>query len=133
MKTISAISSLFLVAILLTATVSFGQSKADPGISTSNYKHPHKARIAKKQNPDQNAIQVVSANTVEKQAAYKGVPKYANRPASLVVTSPGVEQEAQINPLVASRNYKTNNKMVRNAGDEVAGRPDSNPDSTTID
>jgi hypothetical protein len=110
------IKSKFVSAIILavfgTVAVS-AQSVIDPGVSVHNYKHPNKAAKAKTVQEDK-AIRVANMNTVEsyykRQNRGRNVsttPKYAPRPASLVVVKSYQKEGVDINPLVSPRNYKT--------------------------
>lgn len=105
----------FLIAILvagLFAVAASAQSIVDPGISVYNYKHPNKAAQAKAAGKDQNTIRVANMRTVERFGKYQTryvntTPKYAPRPATLVVTREYKPQGVEINPLTSPRNYKT--------------------------
>jgi len=111
------------------------QSMVDPGVSTHNYKHPQKAAKAKAIENGSKTIRVANINTVE--AFYKmqnrrnviTTPKYAPRPATLVVTRSYESEGNDLNPLLSPRNYKTptSNQVKRNW--EVADFTNS-PDST---
>lgn len=126
MKKLKAITALLGVSVL---SLTFAVAQSDPGISTHNYKHPNKAKIAKKQNQG-NTVTVVST---QQSTTPNNMPKYASRPASLVVETSGVEKETQINPLVADRNYKTSNASTSKAAEATATRNNTSPDTTTID
>lgn len=89
------------------------QTISDPGISTHNYKHPHKATAAP--NP-----RLVVESTVPALAARfatlnvgrpigDATPKYAPREVRFVVFTRQRRQRNVINPLVSTRNYKTGN------------------------
>ncbi|MCF0070019.1 hypothetical protein LZD49_06020 [Dyadobacter sp. CY261] len=100
-----------LVAGLFTVAAS-AQSIVDPGISVYNYKHPNKAAQAKAAGKDQNTIRVANIRTVERFGKYqKGyvstTPKYAPRPATLVVIREYKPEGVEISPLTSPRNYKT--------------------------
>lgn len=115
-KTITNMKKItFLIAILvagLFAVAASAQSIVDPGISVYNYKHPNKAAQAKAAGKDQNTIRVANMRTVERFGKYQTryvntTPKYAPRPATLVVTREYKPQGVEINPLTSPRNYKT--------------------------
>jgi hypothetical protein len=129
MKTLKSITILLGVSALSLTFAVAQSNQVDPGISTHNYKHPNKAKLAKKQNQG-NTITVVSN---QQSKTLNNMPKYASRPASLVVETPGVGNEAHINPLVAERNYKTSKASTTRAMEATATRSNSNIDSTTID
>ncbi|WP_353719608.1 hypothetical protein [Dyadobacter sp. 676] len=105
----------FLIAILMTGLFTIAaraQSIVDPGISVYNYKHPNKAAQAKAAGKDQNTIRVANLRTVERFGKYQQgtvstTPKYAPRPATLVVTREYKPEGVEINPLTSPRNYKT--------------------------
>jgi hypothetical protein len=92
------------------SVVAQNKTIVDPGVSTHNYKHPNKAAKASE---SQNEIRVPSQNTVERYSKmrYSGpktsTPKYAPRPAALVVVRTTEKEDALVNPLTSSRNYKT--------------------------
>jgi len=123
------------IAVLLAGSLK-AQSIVDPGVSTHNYKHPQKAAKAKAYENGRKEIRVANINTVETfyKRQNKGVvnstPKYAPRPATLVVTRSFEKEEGGINPLLSPRNYKTptNYKVKRNW--EVADF--SNPSDSTL-
>ena len=105
----------FLIAILfvgLFTAAANAQSIVDPGISVYNYKHPNKAAQAKAAGKDQKTIRVANMRTVERFGKYQTkhastTPKYAPRPAALVVTREYKPEGVEINPLTSPRNYKT--------------------------
>ncbi len=86
------------------------QSLTDPGISTHNYKHPNKAAKAKE---SATTIRVSNINTIERYGKMRrtnhtsSTPKYASRPAGLVIIKTYEKEKVEINPLLSSRNYKT--------------------------
>ncbi|REA64125.1 hypothetical protein DSL64_00795 [Dyadobacter luteus] len=135
------IKSKFVSAIVLAVfgTIAVNaQSIVDPGVSVYNYKHPNKAAKAKAVQGEKT-IRVANMNTVE--GYYKRqnrgtnvstTPKYAPRPASLVVTRTYQKEGVDINPLVSPRNYKTPaGNTVSKPNTEVADY--YNPkDSTTL-
>ena len=134
------IKSKFVSAIVLAifGTVAVNaQSIVDPSISVYNYKHPNKAAKAKSGNGE-NTIRVANRNTVE--SYYKRqnrgtnvttTPKYAPRPASLVVTKTYQKEGVDINPLVSPRNYKTPaTSLATKSNVEVADY--YNPTDTTM-
>lgn len=110
MKKATFLIAIFIAGLFtLTATA---QSIVDPGISVYNYKHPNKAAKAKAAGKDQNTIRVANMRTVERfgkyqQGSFSTTPKYAPRPATLVVTREYKPQGVEINPLTSPRNYKT--------------------------
>lgn len=105
----------FLIAILfvgLLTVAAKAQSIIDPGISVYNYKHPNKAAQAKAAGKDQKTIRVANMRTIERFGKYQTkyastTPKYAPRPAALVVTREYKPEGVEINPLTSPRNYKT--------------------------
>ena len=105
----------FLIAILVAGLFTItanAQSIVDPGISVYNYKHPNKAAQAKASGKEQNTIRVANIRTVERFGKYQTkyvstTPKYAPRPATLVVTREYKPEGVEINPLTSPRNYKT--------------------------
>ena len=105
----------FLIAILfvgLLTVAANAQSVVDPGISVYNYKHPNKAAQAKAARKDQKTIRVANMRTIERFGKYQTkyastTPKYAPRPAALVVTREYKPEGVEINPLTSPRNYKT--------------------------
>jgi len=115
-------------AIIFTAgaAVANAQSIVDPGVSVHNYKHPNKAAQAKKSQKANKSVAVYNLNTVEaySKQQYRNrstTPKYAPRPATLVVTKRYNVEGIEINPLLSPRNYKTptnsgssNNTQVAN-------------------
>jgi hypothetical protein len=135
------IKSKFVSAIILAVfgTIAVNaQSIVDPGVSVHNYKHPNKAAKAKTVQDDKT-IRVANMNTVEgyykRQNRGKSVtstPKYAPRPASLVVVKTYQKEGVDINPLVSPRNYKTpQSATVTKPNTEVADYY-SPKDSTTL-
>ncbi|GGM92289.1 hypothetical protein GCM10010967_26810 [Dyadobacter beijingensis] len=105
----------FLIAILIIGLFTItanAQSIVDPGISVYNYKHPNKAAQAKAAGKDQKTVRVANIRTVERFGKYQQgyvstTPKYAPRPATLVVTREYKPEGVEINPLLSPRNYKT--------------------------
>lgn len=133
-------SSIFL-AIILAGFLSVSakaQSITDPGVSSHNYKHPNKAAQAKaKGNQSSNSIRVANMNTVESFYKHQNrggytitTPKYAPRPATLVVTRTYQIEGIDINPLLSPRNYKTPNNSVIRKNSDVAEYYQT-PDSTS--
>jgi hypothetical protein len=120
--------SAFLVSILLLAgLVTFNtqaQSIVDPGFSVHNYKHPNKAAQAKKKRGS-DAV-VYNMNTVESYSKHQRsryvstTPKYAPRPATLVVTKRYNVEGVDINPLLSPRNYKTPTNSGSSKNTQVA-------------
>lgn len=101
-----------LVAGIFSASLVQAQSKSsvDPGISTHNYKHPNKAAQARE---SETKIRVSNLGTVERyvknrRSGYSSsTPKYAVRPASLVLIRTSPKEGLALNPLTSPRNYKT--------------------------
>jgi hypothetical protein len=99
------------------------RSIVDPGISTHNYKHPNKAAQAKS---SANSIRVPTINTIERFGKIRGTnrgsstPKYATRPAALVIQRTSEVEKLQINPLASSRNYKTKGRSSNLVNTELA-------------
>ncbi|CAG5069218.1 hypothetical protein DYBT9623_01954 [Dyadobacter sp. CECT 9623] len=128
-----------LIIAVLAATAIFtvesnAQSIVDPGVSVHNYKHPNKAAQAKTKQPK---VQVATINTVERNGKFQRgkymstTPKYAPRPATLVVVRDYKVEGIEINPLLSPRNYKTpnlNTENNRNA-DQMADYVDQSKDS----
>jgi hypothetical protein len=126
MHKLSVLGCILLTGLFIT-NISNAQSRnnIDAGISTHNYKHPNKAAQAKSQG--ENTIRVPSMQTVDRYSkmrqggGFSTTPKYAPRPATLVVTRTYVKEKVDINPLISPRNYKTPlSSEVKNA--EVAGQ-----------
>lgn len=119
----------FIVAILLiSGIITFStqaQSIVDPGISVHNYKHPNKAAQAKA-NGESKTVRVANYNTVERQGKAQrrryvsNTPKYAPRPATLVVVREYRKEGIEINPLLSTRNYKTPTPIVTKDTSELA-------------
>jgi hypothetical protein len=108
----SRVISAIILAVFGSAAVN-AQSIVDPGVSVYNYKHPNKAAKAKAVQEDKT-IRVANKNAVEgyykrqnKAANVSSTPKYAPRPASLVVLKTYQKEGVDINPLISPRNYKT--------------------------
>ncbi|GGH28083.1 hypothetical protein ACN9ML_06965 [Dyadobacter endophyticus] len=110
MKKVPFLTAIFIAGLFTIAASA--QSIVDPGISVYNYKHPNKAAQAKAAGKDQNTIRVANIRTVERFGKYQTryvstTPKYAPRPATLVVTREYKPEGVEINPLNSPRNYKT--------------------------
>lgn len=104
----TGIGRILSVALVLSALGGNAQVQVDPGISPNNYKHPNKA---KKAQAAQQTVEVPTLEQVKKQEAesegHKIVtPKYAKRPATLVVAQPSEESGVQVNPMKSPANYK---------------------------
>ncbi|MBO9612780.1 MAG: hypothetical protein J7619_08810 [Dyadobacter sp.] len=89
------------------------QSISDPGISTHNYKHPHKAAAAPKarlvvESSDPALAARFAAFNVGRPVS-DATPKYATREVRFVVFTRQRKQRNVINPLVSTHNYKTGN------------------------
>ena len=122
------LKSSFLIALILAGfgmTSVSAQSIVDPGISTHNYKHPNKAAVAKSKQV--RTVSVASLNTVE--SYYKRqnrntfvttTPKYAPRPAALVVTRTYQKESIHLNPHLSPRNYKSQNTYQSKSTMETA-------------
>jgi hypothetical protein len=114
MKNVKFLAAAMVAVTIFSSQVS-AQSIVDPGISVHNYKHPNKAAIAKQSRP---AVQVATMKTVENAGKYQrsrymsSTPKYAPRPATLVVMREYKVEGVDINPLISPRNYKTPNIAV---------------------
>jgi hypothetical protein len=112
MKKISNFGVAFVAATILSLSAE-AQSIVDPGISVHNYKHPNKAAQAKAMSGNQKIVRVPTLNTVEQYGKYNrskvssNTPKYAPRPAALVVTRTYQPQGLQLDPLRSPANYKT--------------------------
>jgi len=131
--------SSFLLAIILAGFVAVSakaQSITDPGISVYNYKHPNKAAQAKAKGNQGKSVRVANLNTIESFYKHQNrggytitTPKYAPRPATLVVTRTYQKDGVNINPLVSPRNYKAQNTFESKPNTEVADYYQT-PDST---
>lgn len=125
MKKATLISAVILAAGLFTLPAQ-SQSIVDPGVSVYNYKHPNKAAKAKALDANKNTVRVPSMNTVARyskqqhRGEYITTPKYAPRPATLVVTRKYNSEGIEINPLNSPRNYKTPNTKVNSTNSELA-------------
>ena len=120
--------SLIISAIIIACFAVFtakAQSNIDAGISTHNYKHPNKAAQAKSMS-SKKTVRVANLATVE--GHYKRqnrgtmitTPKYAPRPAALVVVRTAEKEGNDLNPLLSPRNYKTPNRTEIRRNWEVA-------------
>ncbi|MCE6989983.1 hypothetical protein [Dyadobacter sp. CY323] len=124
MKKAPFILAFLLISGMLTFSTK-AQSIVDPGISVHNYKHPNKAAQAKS-NGEQKSVRVANYNTVERAGKSQrrrdvsNTPKYAPRPATLVVVREYKKEGIEINPLLSSRNYKTPNLKVAKDTSELA-------------
>ena len=132
-----ALAALFTFA---TANV-FAQTtvQVDPGVSVNNYKHPNKAKKAKELSAETNTVTVPNIGTVEKVTAarersrVKHAPKYASRPATLVLPGAGVEKGVQTNPLSSPRHYKTQTPAGAVSGNNTqVAQNRANADTTTV-
>lgn len=103
------------VALVLSALGGNAQVQVDPGISANNYKHPDKARKAQAK---QEVMEVPTLDQVKRREADSDAPKtvtpkYAKRPATLVIEHPAREGGVEMNPMKSPANYKA----PRPAGD----------------
>ncbi|KAA6439231.1 hypothetical protein FEM33_13215 [Dyadobacter flavalbus] len=125
MKKATVLSALILTAGLFSMQAK-SQSIVDPGVSVHNYKHPNKAAKAKALEADRNTVRVPSLGTVERYSKQQHrqhistTPKYAPRPAALVVTRRYNVEGVEINPLNSPRNYKTPHNKVKVSNSEIA-------------
>ena len=125
MKKATVLSALILAAGLFSMQAK-SQSIVDPGVSVHNYKHPNKAAKAKALKADENIVRVPSMNTIERygKQQHRGhrstTPKYAPRPAALVVIRKYNVEGIEINPLNSPRNYKTPNSKVNHFNSQIA-------------
>ncbi|TLV03071.1 hypothetical protein [Dyadobacter luticola] len=109
----------FLLIFTVGSFATYAQSIVDPGISVYNYKHPNKAAQAKASGKEMHKVRVESYNTLEQYGKhnrmrnYSTTPKYAPRPARLVVAREYKVQGVEINPLNSPRNYKTPTINIR--------------------
>lgn len=119
----------FLIIVILAGflTTLKAQSTSDAGISVHNYKHPNKAAKAKAMMAENKSIRVASMNSAE--SFYKRqnrnthittTPKYAPRPATLVITRKYERETEHMNPHLSPRNYKTPNSYKRKETWETA-------------
>jgi hypothetical protein len=119
----SMLLALAVVGLTTGAVVAQNKTIVDPGVSTHNYKHPNKAAKASE---SQNEIRVPSQNRVERYSKMRhngrksSTPKYAPRPAALVVVKTSEKEESLVNPLTSSRNYKTAKVGGRTQNTELA-------------
>jgi len=121
----SPLFSIVVAVGILLASSSYvkSQSQVDPGISTHNYKHPNKAAMAKK---NASVIRVSTLGTIERFGKLRGnnysssTPKYAVRPAALVIYKTYNIEKVAINPLTSDRNYKTVNTFSQSPISELA-------------
>ncbi|MCF0050888.1 hypothetical protein LXM25_12515 [Dyadobacter sp. LJ53] len=135
--------SIFLIAIFLFAGLvtlnAKAQSIVDPGVSVHNYKHPNKAAKAKAKRG--NDVVVYNLNTIETYSKHQrsryvsNTPKYAPRPATLVITRRYTPEGVDINPLISPRNYKTPTNTASSNNTEVADYYNSSDSSAypTVD
>ncbi|WP_221392339.1 hypothetical protein [Dyadobacter sp. NIV53] len=124
------LKSSFFIALIIAGfgiTSVRAQSSVDAGVSTHNYKHPNKAAAARAKQSTGKTITVASLNTVE--SYYKRqnrntfvttTPKYAPRPAALVVTRTYQKENLHLNPHLSPRNYKTQNTYQSKSNMETA-------------
>jgi hypothetical protein len=128
----SLLSIIFCGLIIPVSAIAQSSSPADAGISTHNYKHPNKAAAAKQTQP---TIRVSSLSTIEKYGKIRGndqgisTPKYASRPATLVVTRTYEKESTLINPLTSSRNYKTLPNAANRKESELANAGSTSKDT----
>jgi hypothetical protein len=131
--------------LILAAAVSFGtlahaQSipKNDPGYSINNYKHPNKAREARKvQNTDQKVVGTYRQIDEKHQPTnYKAQNQPAHLENNVLLAAPGGNIERGVlNPLQATGHYKTQGpKLVPKVTTEaLAVKPKKNKEETVTD
>ena len=126
----------FFSALILAVFASLSvkaQSTVDAGISTHNYKHPNKAAKAKAAKGD--GVRVATIGTIDSyykrqnRGTINTTPKYAPRPAALVITRTFKDEGNDLNPLLSPRNYKTPTNVEVKRTWEIAAFPDTT-DST---
>ncbi len=91
---------------------SSSEVKVDPGVSVHNYKHPNKARQAKKMQPPQvdrssSRVGIVPRSSMSpKPRTYHQTPKYAKR-SGWTFFRRSNPTPSVLNPLINPNNYKT--------------------------
>jgi hypothetical protein len=94
--------------VLLSINVSAQINKnADPGFSVHNYKQPHKAKLAKKMESRQDNPQIDVTVEPRMGNRFNHTPKYAARPASIIVGATQSGKEFNLNPLDSPHHYKS--------------------------
>jgi hypothetical protein len=112
--------------------VAQNSSIVDPGVSTHNYKHPNKATKARQ---TESQVRVPSINTVERYGKMRqngrtsNTPKYAPRPATLVVVKTSQQEETHLNSLTSTRNYKTSQSHGKGQNTALANSYEVSKDS----
>ncbi len=101
-------STLFGAALLLIGGSVHAQKNVnvDPGISIHNYKQPHKARMAKRAEVESSNSQVNFILPSRIGNRFSHTPKYANRPATVVLGATQVGKDFNLNPLDSPHHYK---------------------------
>lgn len=137
MKSLSFVVTIAaLFALITTSASAQSQVQVDPGVSVHNYKHPNKAQKARQINDDRATVEVPSIGLVERvttareRKKVRHTPKYANRPAALVVPVGGEKEGSTINPLNSPRNYKTRSAS-KSSNTNVAELPAAGKQSQT--
>ncbi len=88
-------------------------AQSDPGISTHNYKHPNKAKLARQINSDGIQIKTMDyrtaarLETLRSRGKKNSFPKYARRYPSVVAQAQPLDRSYENNALKAPGNYKT--------------------------
>lgn len=87
-------------------------NNVDPGFSVHNYKQPHKAKLAKKMDSKLNNPNVEV--TVESRIGnrFNHTPKYAARPATIILGATQSGKEFNLNPLQSPHHYKLHDVEV---------------------
>ncbi len=112
----------FLFAAIVTICVDANaQVKADPGVSTHNYKHPAKAKRAAS---EKDSFEVPTLSEVKKQENAKMThkvvtPKYSTRHATLVAEKPVEGKGVNVNPMKSPENYKTGKQSAAPKDDDA--------------
>lgn len=104
----TVLKGILLAAVIAVSTEVNAQVKADPGVSSHNYKHPNKA---KKAGSEKNTVEVSTLSEVQKQEDAKtthkvSTPKYKKRHATLTTTKQAEGSGVKVNPMKSSGNYK---------------------------
>lgn len=100
---------------LLSVNVSAQNVKSvDPGFSVHNYKQPHKAKLAKKMESQQYNPQIDVTVEPRMGNRFKHTPKYADRPASIILGATQSGKEFKLNPLESPHHYKSHDTEFNN-------------------
>jgi len=97
-------SAVVLLSINVSAQIN---NNADPGFSVHNYKQPHKAKLAKKMESRQDNPQIDVSVEPRMGNRFNHTPKYAARPALIIVGATQSGKEFNLNPLNSPHHYKS--------------------------